>query len=431
LFYAVLRFFAQGGKGINYYMFYGGTNYDQLSMYLQTTSYDYDAPIDEYGRRREKYFGLQYIHKQLEQYYADFALSVEEPQLFPCEDNDVRIFIWKKDDKHCVFLCNDHPNTTKQIRYNDKVYDLAPLSVQMLVNNGLVILKSDELSFVEEESSHSDPLVPLVTGKQLQWQYCMEDIPIWTNHFITSATTTSSNMSTGDLYSRSFPSTRIDSKVPVEMLRYTGIATDYAWYVACYQLQVSNSNSESLEWLGGEIDVQVADYVQVYVNGIYTTSSPLPLMEERFPNDWNETNTCSSLGFHQHMEFTHSSPEILKDFSFCISFLVSSLGMIKGDWQLERGWNMKDERKGLLQVPKIRWKIREKKKNSSTSRMIPLQLCTTFQFRPLWMQLSSSLFTCSSSYLVFDAQQAVIPKGQPRWYRATIELSSLMGNKVL
>ncbi|GJQ15107.1 hypothetical protein GpartN1_g6898.t1 [Galdieria partita] len=401
LFYAVLRFFAQGGKGINYYMFYGGTNYEQLAMYLQTTSYDYDAPIDEYGRRTEKYFGLQYIHRQLERHFASLALSLEAPIAHSYENNYVWIYIWEKDDSSCVFLCNDHPTSTKRVQWNDQIYCLAPLSVQMMVGHHYLILNSDDL-WVDDEFVQTK-LEPIsLKAVEWSWQCYKEEIPT------TCVTNSASHLST---------TTRIESQVPVEMLQYTGIATDYAWYIAHYQLgpQIEEwTRDEALEWIGGQVDLEAADYVQVYINGVYKTSSPLPLSEERFPNDWNETSAYPQLGFHQHMEFTHS--ETLKDSVFCISFLVSSLGMIKGDWQLDRGWNMKDERKGLFGIPKIVWKVRGK----DSDYTIPLQLSSTFQFIPLWMQPPFH----ESHHNQNTLNVSVIERDMigPRWYRATISL---------
>lgn len=53
--YASLRCFAEGACGYNYYVFHGGTNFGYTPMYLQTTSYDYDAPISETGRLTDKW----------------------------------------------------------------------------------------------------------------------------------------------------------------------------------------------------------------------------------------------------------------------------------------------------------------------------------------------------------------------------------------
>ncbi|KAJ4917485.1 beta-galactosidase 15 [Raphanus sativus] len=47
--YSVAKFFQRGGTFNNYYMYHGGTNFDRTAggPYI-TTSYDYDAPLDEY-----------------------------------------------------------------------------------------------------------------------------------------------------------------------------------------------------------------------------------------------------------------------------------------------------------------------------------------------------------------------------------------------
>ncbi|MFQ6671024.1 hypothetical protein Gotur_035698 [Gossypium turneri] len=48
--YSVARFFQAGGVLINYYMYHGGTNFGRTSGGpFITTSYDYDAPLDEFA----------------------------------------------------------------------------------------------------------------------------------------------------------------------------------------------------------------------------------------------------------------------------------------------------------------------------------------------------------------------------------------------
>ncbi|XP_077234649.1 beta-galactosidase 15-like [Tasmannia lanceolata] len=65
--YAVARFFQEGGTLQNYYMYHGGTNFGRTSggPYV-TTSYDYDAPLDEYGNLRQPKWGhLKQLHAAL------------------------------------------------------------------------------------------------------------------------------------------------------------------------------------------------------------------------------------------------------------------------------------------------------------------------------------------------------------------------------
>ena len=47
--FSVARWVARGGTYFSYYMWHGGTNFGRTGADFQTTSYDYDAPITEYG----------------------------------------------------------------------------------------------------------------------------------------------------------------------------------------------------------------------------------------------------------------------------------------------------------------------------------------------------------------------------------------------
>ncbi|CAI8588192.1 unnamed protein product [Vicia faba] len=65
--YSVARFFQDGGVLNNYIMYHGGTNFGRTSggPYI-TTSYDYDAPIDEYGNLNQPKWGhLKHLHSAI------------------------------------------------------------------------------------------------------------------------------------------------------------------------------------------------------------------------------------------------------------------------------------------------------------------------------------------------------------------------------
>nr|GFA19698.1 galactose-binding domain-like protein [Tanacetum cinerariifolium] len=72
--YAVARFIQNNGSFVNYYMYHGGTNFGRTAGGLFiTTSYDYDAPIDEYGLPNEpKWSHLRDLHT---------AIKLVEPAL--------------------------------------------------------------------------------------------------------------------------------------------------------------------------------------------------------------------------------------------------------------------------------------------------------------------------------------------------------------
>ncbi|KAG0491678.1 hypothetical protein HPP92_005076 [Vanilla planifolia] len=62
--FSVARFFQSSGTFQNYYMYHGGTNFRRTTggPYI-TTTYDYDAPLDEYGNIRQPKWGhLRNLH---------------------------------------------------------------------------------------------------------------------------------------------------------------------------------------------------------------------------------------------------------------------------------------------------------------------------------------------------------------------------------
>ncbi|KAJ1283987.1 hypothetical protein BS78_03G169900 [Paspalum vaginatum] len=64
--FAVAMFFQKRGSVQNYYMYHGGTNFGRTSggPYI-TTSYDYDAPLDDYGNIRQPKYGHLILHNVL------------------------------------------------------------------------------------------------------------------------------------------------------------------------------------------------------------------------------------------------------------------------------------------------------------------------------------------------------------------------------
>ncbi|XP_022139472.1 beta-galactosidase 7-like [Momordica charantia] len=65
--FSVAKFFQFGGVFNNYYMYHGGTNFGRTSGGpFITTSYDYDAPLDEYGNLNQPKWGhLKQLHASI------------------------------------------------------------------------------------------------------------------------------------------------------------------------------------------------------------------------------------------------------------------------------------------------------------------------------------------------------------------------------
>ncbi|KAK3195414.1 hypothetical protein Dsin_026724 [Dipteronia sinensis] len=130
--FAVARFIRKGGSLVNYYMFHGGTNFGRTAGGpFITTSYDYDAPIDEYGLIREpKYSHLKELHKAVK--LCEKALLGADPNVTSL-GNYRQAHVFSSKSGHCAaFLSNYNRNSTLRMTFNRKHYDLPPWSISIL-----------------------------------------------------------------------------------------------------------------------------------------------------------------------------------------------------------------------------------------------------------------------------------------------------------
>ncbi|XP_054805013.1 beta-galactosidase 9 isoform X1 [Prosopis cineraria] len=144
--FAVARFFERGGSFQNYYMYFGGTNFGRTSggpFYI--TSYDYDAPIDEYGLLSEPKWGhLKDLHA---------AIKLCEPALV-ASDSPIYIKLGPKQEAHVyhtdvqpnglnlslsefrgrcsAFLANIDERKTATVTFRGQKYTIPPWSVSIL-----------------------------------------------------------------------------------------------------------------------------------------------------------------------------------------------------------------------------------------------------------------------------------------------------------
>ncbi|CAN1314602.1 Beta-galactosidase 5 [Linum perenne] len=144
--FAVARFVQKGGTFINYYMYHGGTNFGRSAGGpFITTSYDYDAPIDEYGLTREpKYSHLKELHKAIK--LCEAAVVSSDPTVTP---------LGTYQQGHCAaFLTNYHPNHTAKVTYNNLPYDLPPWSISILPDCRTVVYNTakEDINSVEDSS---------------------------------------------------------------------------------------------------------------------------------------------------------------------------------------------------------------------------------------------------------------------------------------
>ncbi|KAK7329697.1 hypothetical protein VNO77_23872 [Canavalia gladiata] len=129
--FSVARFVQNRGSFVNYYMYHGGTNFDRTSGGpFIATSYDYDAPIDEYGLLNEPKWGhLRDLHKAIK--LCEPALvSVDPTVTWP--GNNLEVHVFKTSGACAAFLANYDTKSSATVTFGNGKYDLPPWSISIL-----------------------------------------------------------------------------------------------------------------------------------------------------------------------------------------------------------------------------------------------------------------------------------------------------------
>lgn len=221
--YSVARFIAAGGTGIDYYMWHGGTNFAREAMYLQTTSYDFDAPLDEFGLETTKCRHLARLHHVLLD-NADALLQSDRPA-GQAQGDDI-VFTYRDGLR---FVCRDKDQSVRIFKGDVLLYDTTKIAAEDLITR------------------REEPI-----GGLLSPQAWGEPMP--------------GERPTG-----------VVSDHPIEQLKLTNDETDYCWYST--SLDVGRDGTGTLLLDG------VADVVHVFVDGELLATSATPLTEDRGPID--------------------------------------------------------------------------------------------------------------------------------------------------
>ncbi|KAK6144452.1 hypothetical protein DH2020_021272 [Rehmannia glutinosa] len=146
--FSAARFYQLGGTFQNYYMYQGGTNFGRTSGGpFITTSYDYDAPIDEYGLLRQPKWGhLKDVHKAIK--LCEEALVASDPKTTSLGSN-LEATVYKTESGLCVaFVANVDTQTDATVNFNDKSYHLPAWSVSILPDCKNVVLNTAKINSV-------------------------------------------------------------------------------------------------------------------------------------------------------------------------------------------------------------------------------------------------------------------------------------------
>ncbi|XP_060211822.1 beta-galactosidase-like [Lycium barbarum] len=169
--FSVARFIHNNGSFFNYYMYHGGTNFGRTSSALFiATSYDYDAPLDEYGLLNEpKYGHLRDLHK---------AIKLSEPALvssYPTvnwlgKNQEAHVFRSKSGDC-AAFLSNYDTKYSVQVTFQNIQYDLPPWSISILPDCKTAVYNTARIS----SQSSQKMMTPI--GGGLSWHSYNEETP--------------------------------------------------------------------------------------------------------------------------------------------------------------------------------------------------------------------------------------------------------------
>ncbi|KAJ9178139.1 hypothetical protein P3X46_010048 [Hevea brasiliensis] len=145
--FAVARFFQLGGTFQNYYMYHGGTNFGRTSGGpFISTSYDYDAPLDEYGLLRQPKWGhLKDVHKAIK--LCEEALIATEPTTTSLGPN-LEATVYKTGSGSCSAFLANVDTSDKTVTFNGNSYNLPAWSVSILPDCKNVVLNTAKVNSV-------------------------------------------------------------------------------------------------------------------------------------------------------------------------------------------------------------------------------------------------------------------------------------------
>lgn len=235
--FAVARFIENGGSFFNYYMYHGGTNFGRTAGGpFVTTSYDYDAPLDEYGLiRQPKYGHLKELHR---------AIKMCEPALVSTDaivthlGDFQQAHVYSSEGGGCAaFLSNYNAKSAARVMFNNMHYNLPPWSISILPDCRNVVFNTAKVG---------------VQTSQMQMMTSNTEMSLWEtyNEDITSFAESSTFTAFGLL----------------EQINVTRDASDYLWYTTSVDIGSSESSLR-----GGEqptLVVQSTGHaLHVFING--------------------------------------------------------------------------------------------------------------------------------------------------------------------
>nr|GMC50374.1 beta-galactosidase 5 [Ipomoea batatas] len=123
-------------------MFHGGTNFGRTAGGpFVTTSYDYDAPIDEYGLiRQPKYGHLRELHRAIK--LCQEAIVSSDPRVISLGSSQEASIFSDGKGKCAAFLANLDTKSAARVVFNNRHHKLPPWSVSILPDCNNVVFNT-------------------------------------------------------------------------------------------------------------------------------------------------------------------------------------------------------------------------------------------------------------------------------------------------
>ncbi|KAL8516052.1 hypothetical protein ACS0TY_014649 [Phlomoides rotata] len=214
--FSTARFYQLGGSFLNYYMYHGGTNFGRTSGGpFITTSYDYDAPIDEYGLLRQPKWGhLKDIHNAIK--LCEEALVATDPKTNSLGPH-LEATVYKTELGLCAaFLANVGNQSDATVKFNGNSYQLPAWSVSILPDCKTVAVNTAKISSMATISKFvSQPLNDDITASDSifsGWSWINEPVGISSNSAFTKLGLLEQINTTADLSDYLWYSLSIETK---------------------------------------------------------------------------------------------------------------------------------------------------------------------------------------------------------------------------
>lgn len=234
--FAVARFVQKGGSFINYYMYHGGTNFGRTAGGpFITTSYDYDAPLDEYGLAREpKYGHLKELHRAVK--LCEPALVSVDPAVTTLGSMQ-EAHVFRSPSSCAAFLANYNSNSHANVVFNNEHYSLPPWSISILPDCKTVVFNTATVG---------------VQTSQMQMWADGESSMMWERY----------DEEVGSLAAAPL----LTTTGLLEQLNVTRDSSDYLWYITSVDVSPSEKFLQGGEPLS--LTVQSAGHaLHIFING--------------------------------------------------------------------------------------------------------------------------------------------------------------------